>query len=84
MQPGVKWEAGGGQEGSRREAGTLVNSLTSCVASGPMGYIDWLCTGETQHILLVVVLLMTLVQLTKLPFTNVFTTFSMDPKIVML
>jgi hypothetical protein len=49
-----------------------------------MGYIDWLCTGETQHILLVVALSMTLMQLAKPPFTNVFTMFSMDPKIVML
>jgi hypothetical protein len=74
----------GGQEGSRREAGTLVNSLTSCITSGPIGYIDWLCTGETQHILPVVALSMMLAQLAKPPFTNVFIMFSVDPKIVVL
>jgi hypothetical protein len=67
-----------------RDAGMLVNSLASCVASGPMNYINWLCPGETQPTLLVVALSMMLTQLTKQPFTNVFTTFSVDPKIVVL
>jgi hypothetical protein len=65
-------------------AGTLVNSLASCITSGPMNYIDWLCPGETQPTLPVVALSMMLTQLAKLPFTNVFVMFSVDPEIVVL
>jgi hypothetical protein len=67
-----------------RDASTLVNSLASCVTLGLMDYIDWLCPGETQPTLPVVALSMMLTQLAKPPFTNIFITFSVDPKIVVL
>jgi hypothetical protein len=67
-----------------RDAGTLDNCLAICDVSGSMGYIDWFRPGETQPILPAVALSMTLTQLAKPPFANVFVTFSADPEIVTL
>jgi hypothetical protein len=67
-----------------RDAGTLDNCLAICDVSGSMGAIDWLCPGEPQPILPAVALSMTLSQLAKPPFANLFVTFSADPEIVTL
>jgi Domain of unknown function (DUF2828) len=67
-----------------REAGTLDNCLAICDVSGSMGDINWHCPGEPQPILPAVALSMTLSQLAKPPFANVFVTFSAHPEIVTL
>jgi Domain of unknown function (DUF2828) len=66
-----------------RSAGTLDNCLAICDVSGSMGdiYQAW---SRTDPILPAVALSMTLAQLAKPPFANIFITFSADPKIVML
>src|SRR5260221_9397020 len=60
----------------------LDNCLTLCDVSGSMGAIYWLYGPGTQPILLALALSMTLVQLAKLPFANIFVTFSSDPVLV--
>ena len=64
-----------------RGAGTLDNCLAICDVSGSMGDIYWL-SGDTQPILPAVALSMTLAQLAKPPFANIFVTFSSDPALV--
>ncbi|KAI0301089.1 hypothetical protein B0F90DRAFT_1817122 [Multifurca ochricompacta] len=66
-----------------RSAGTLDNCLAICDVSGSMGDIYW-HGPQPQPILPAVALSMTLAQLAKPPFANVFITFSADPEIVTL
>ncbi|KAH9975635.1 hypothetical protein BJV74DRAFT_967795 [Russula compacta] len=66
-----------------RGAGTLDNCLAICDVSGSMGDIYW-TKSETPPILPAVALSLTLAQLAKPPFANVFVTFSADPQIVTL
>jgi len=59
-----------------RSAGTLDNCLALCDVSGSMVDIYWLYGPETRLILPALALSMTLAQLAKPPFANVFVTFS--------
>jgi hypothetical protein len=65
-----------------RGAGTLDNCLALCDVSGSMGDIYWLYGPETRPILPALALSMTLAQLAKPPFANIFVTFSSDPALV--
>jgi len=65
-----------------RGAGTLDNCLALCDVSGSMGDIYWLYGTETRPILPPLALSMTLAQLAKPPFANIFVTFSSDPALV--
>ncbi len=68
-----------------RGAGTLDNCLAICDVSGSIGDIHWHGRGwETQPILSAVALSMTLAQLAKPPFANIFVSFSAEPEIVAL
>ncbi|KAI0252129.1 hypothetical protein BJV78DRAFT_1125031 [Lactifluus subvellereus] len=66
-----------------RSAGTLDNCLAICDVSGSMGDIHW-AGSQTDPILPAVALSMTLAQLARPPFANVFITFSANPEIVVL
>ncbi|KAH9980089.1 hypothetical protein BGW80DRAFT_1164024, partial [Lactifluus volemus] len=67
-----------------RSAGTLDNCLAICDVSGSMGNIYWTRSQRIDPILPAVALSMTLAQLAKPPFSNMFITFSADPEIVTL
>ena len=65
-----------------RGAGTLDNCLALCDVSGSMGDIYWLYGTETRPILPALALSMTLAQLAKPPFANIFVTFASDPALI--
>jgi hypothetical protein len=65
-----------------RSAGTLDNCLALCDVSGSMGDIYWLSGPDTLPILPALALSMTIAQLAKPPFANIFATFASDPALV--
>lgn len=67
-----------------RSAGTLDNCLAVCDVSGSMGDIHWQRERRTKPIVPALALSMTVAQLARAPFANVFITFSQDPEIVTL
>ena len=60
----------------------LDNCLALCDVLGSIGDIYWFYGPETRPILPALALSMTLAQLAKPPFANVFVTFSSDPALV--
>ncbi|KAH9980086.1 hypothetical protein BGW80DRAFT_1454622 [Lactifluus volemus] len=78
---GAQWDA---MIARLRSAGMLDNCLAICDVSGSMGNIYWTRSQRIDPILPAVALLMTLSQLAKPPFSNMFITFSADPEIVTL
>jgi len=67
-----------------RSTGTLDNCLAICDVSGSMGSFHMPHNTEPDPILPAVALSMTLAQLAKPPFSNIFVTFSGRPEIVTL
>jgi Domain of unknown function (DUF2828) len=67
-----------------RSSGTLDNCLAICDVSGSMGHIYRSRSQRIDPILPAVALSMTLAQLAKPPFSNMFITFSANPEIVAL
>ena len=65
-----------------RSAGTLDNCLALCDVSGSMGDIYWLSGPDILPILPALALSMTIAQLAKPPFANIFATFASDPALV--